>query len=69
MLTATRVLNIVSGIIILVTGIYVEWRFADLMSVGTRLLVGLAAATYFLAQLNLRLDSRTPGAPGPGERV
>ncbi|MCP4685417.1 MAG: hypothetical protein GY867_08205 [bacterium] len=55
MITATRILYMVSGIIILVTGLYVESAYAGHLSEATRLLVGVAAVTYFFIQLNRQL--------------
>ena len=55
MIAATRILYMVSGIIILVTGVYIEFAYAGQMSGAVRLLVAVAAVTYFFIQLNRQL--------------
>jgi len=55
MIAATRILYMLSGIIILVTGLYVELAYAGQLSEATRLLVGVVAVTYFFIQLNRQL--------------
>ena len=57
MIAATRILYMVSGIIILITGLYVELAYAGQLSEAGRLLVGVAAVTYFFIQLNRQLKS------------
>jgi len=55
MIAATRILYMISGIIILVTGLYVELAYAGQLSEAIRLLVGVVAVTYFFLQLNRQL--------------
>jgi len=55
MIAATRILYMVSGVIILVTGLYVELAYAGQLSEATRLLVGVVAVTYFFIQINRQL--------------
>jgi hypothetical protein len=55
MIAATRILYMVSGVIILVTGLYVEMAYAGQLSETARLLVGVVALTYFFIQLNRQL--------------
>jgi len=55
MIAATRILYMVSGIIILVTGMYVEIAYVGQLSEATRVLVGVVALTYFFIQLNRQL--------------
>ena len=50
MVAATRAMYLVSGLIVLVTGIYVDWRFADIISDLGRLIIGLVAFSYFVVQ-------------------
>jgi len=47
MVVATRVMNLVSGILVLVSCICVELRFADQLSEAQRLLVGVVGLVYF----------------------
>jgi len=51
MLLLAKVLNFVSGLIVLVTGVYVEVRFEQVLSEVTQILVGGLALGYFLMQL------------------
>lgn len=55
MIAATRILYMLSGIIILVTGLYVEMAYAGQLSEAARLLVGVVAVTYFFIQLTRQL--------------
>lgn len=55
MIAATRILYMVSGVIILITGLYVELAYAGQLSEAARLLVGVVAVTYFFIQINRQL--------------
>jgi|GEM_PF-7065657 len=65
MLLIAKVLNFVSGLIVLVTGVYVEVRFEQMLSEVWQLLVGGLALGYFSIQLYRLLteDSQTSTVP------
>lgn len=55
MIMATRVLYLVSAVLIMATGIYVAVAFTSVLSVNARWMFGLAAVLYFLIQLSRHL--------------
>lgn len=65
MLLLAKVLNFVSGLIVLVTGVYVEVRFEQVLSEVTQILVGGLALGYFGMQLYRLLteDAATSTTP------
>ncbi len=65
MVMATRILNMVSGVIILVTGIYVGLAFADLLSAEVRLLIACAAVCYFFVRFISLLNHHAPPTEDP----
>ncbi len=52
MSVAIRILNLMSAVIMLATGIYVQSGFASILTPGVRALIVVVALVYFL----LRLD-------------
>ncbi len=48
---ATRAMNLASGVVVLVCGIYIDYSFADLLSIETRAVVGLLASLYATVRL------------------
>jgi hypothetical protein len=64
MVMVTRLLYLVSGLILLATGIYVESRFTGMLTDIWRMSILLAAGLYFLIQLYRLLTTEcTPTAP------
>lgn len=51
MVLATRVLYLLSGVLMLVSGIYVQWRFSETLPNNVRLAAGLATMIYFAFQV------------------
>lgn len=51
MVLATRVLYLLSGVLMLASGIYVQLRFTETLSDNVRLAAGMAAVVYFVFQL------------------
>jgi hypothetical protein len=51
MLLIAKILNFVSGLIVLMTGVYVEVRFEQMLSEVSQLLVAGLAFGYFCVQL------------------
>lgn len=39
-------MNLASGVIVLVSGFYIDYSFADLLSIETRIVIGLLAGLY-----------------------
>jgi hypothetical protein len=50
MIILAKILNFVSGLIILVTGVYVDVRFETVIGEPLRIIVGLLALGYFTLQ-------------------
>ena len=50
MIILAKILNFVSGLIILVTGVYVDVRFEAVIAEPLRIVVGLLALGYFALQ-------------------
>lgn len=48
---ATRAMNVASGVIVLASGIYIDYSFADLLGLETRALIGILATLYALVRL------------------
>jgi hypothetical protein len=44
-------MNIASGVIVLISGLYIDYSFADLLSLETRAVIGLLASLYATARL------------------
>ncbi len=44
-------MNVASGVIVLVTGIYIDYSFADLLGLEIRALIGLLATVYAMFRL------------------
>jgi len=59
MVLAAKVLNFVSGLIVLVTGVYVEVRFEAMLTEAMQIVIGAVAIAYFVRQL-VRLTTRPP---------
>ncbi|MBD3258156.1 hypothetical protein GF377_06960 [candidate division GN15 bacterium] len=55
MVIATRLLNLLSGVIVLVTGMYAEASLTGYLSETMRVIVICAAAAYFLVQFSLQI--------------
>jgi hypothetical protein len=51
MIIIAKILNFVSGLIILVTGVYVDVRFEQVIGEPLRIVVGVLALAYFAMQL------------------
>lgn len=51
MMIATRVMNLLSGVLILASGVYIQLRFVEVLSEAARLIVGVAALAYFGLQV------------------
>ena len=47
----TRALEVTSAIVILITGIYVQFAFSEILGPVTRLTVGLLATVYVVVRL------------------
>ncbi len=60
MLMATRLLYLLSGVIALATGIYVEVRFVEVLPDWSRWLSACGAIAYFLSQLYRLLATEYP---------
>lgn len=60
MAAATRAMYLASGILMLVSGIYINSGAVSILSGGLRLGVGLATAIYFLVQLIRFLIAECP---------
>ncbi len=52
MVMATRILNLVSAVFILATGVYLVKTFADILSPTVQIAIGTVTITYFAVQLN-----------------
>ena len=65
MLLLAKVMNFVSGLIILVTGVYVDVRFEQILAGPMRVAVGVLALGYFLVQLYrlIREEDKTVSIP------
>lgn len=48
---ATRAMNVASGVVVLVSGFYIDYSFAELLSIETRAVIGLLASLYALVRL------------------
>ena len=48
---ATRAMNVASGVIILISGFYIDYSFAELLSIETRTVIGLLAILYAMVRL------------------
>jgi hypothetical protein len=48
---ATRAMNLASGVVVLVSGFYIDYSFADLLSIETRAVIGLLASLYAMVRL------------------
>ena len=59
MLLIAKVLNFVSGLIVLVTGVYVEVRFEQVLGEVMQIIVAGLALSYFAMQLYRLLTERT----------
>jgi len=61
MVMATRLLYLLSGLIVLATGVYVDLRFTGMLSDLSRMSILLVAGLYFLVQLyRLLITECTP---------
>ena len=57
MQTATRLMNLASALVLMVTGIYVMVVFSQMLTLLTLVAVGLLTMTYFVANLIPWLNS------------
>ena len=48
---ATRAMNVASGVIILISGFYIDYSFAEMLSIETRAVICLLASLYAFVQL------------------
>ena len=48
---ATRAMNVASGVIILISGFYINYSFAEMLSFETRAVIGLLASLYAVVRL------------------
>lgn len=48
---ATRAMNLASGVVVLVCGIYIDYSFADLLSIETRAVIGFLASLYAMVRV------------------
>lgn len=48
---ATRAMNVASGVVVLVSGFYIDYSFADMLSIETRTVIGLLASLYAILRL------------------
>lgn len=48
---ATRAMNMASGVIVLLSGLYIEYSFSSVLSIETRAVIGVLATLYALARL------------------
>ncbi|MCK4460832.1 MAG: hypothetical protein KAW46_03455 [candidate division Zixibacteria bacterium] len=48
---ATRAMNLASGVIVLLSGLYIEYSFSSVLSIETRAVIGVLATLYALARL------------------
>ena len=58
--TATRFLNLLAGVLVLVTGLYVLVKFEGVTPDFVRLAVLLACGTYFAVQLYRQISQLVP---------
>jgi cytochrome b subunit of formate dehydrogenase len=48
---ATHAMNVASGVIILISGFYIDYSFAEMLSFETRAVIGLLASLYAIVRL------------------
>ena len=48
---ATRAMNVASGVIVLVSGMYIDYLFADMLSLESRAVIGFLATLYAMVRL------------------
>lgn len=44
-------MNVASGVVVLVSGLYIDYSFADILSIETRTVIGLLASLYAILRL------------------
>ncbi len=48
---ATRAMNMASGVIVLLSGLYIEYSFSSVLAIEIRAVIGVLATLYALARL------------------
>ena len=58
--TATRILNLCAGVLVLITGVYVLMNFDGMLTDLMRLAISLACVAYFAVQLWRQISMLEP---------
>ena len=69
MVIATRIINLMSGLITLATGMYVEIGMSELFSETVRLLIVTLAVAYFATQFCLQILRWLPSSETASQAV